>query len=213
MECFDCGTSGLKADAKYCFHCGRSTRKKCTDCDADLVPGAGYCSDCGLEQRQLLSKLKKQKMNEFFDEESSDDDIKPVTIVKKPQMATDMPIMSVDESKHNKGQCRKCRSTTQFGTTDTPLHGSASSCGSEVCKAAIKKIDNYNRKSPPPKFTARMFHPYNGRDNFETTASSKDLLHAKVRMTPLLLAEMETWKANNPRASIDQLEEHFGITD
>ncbi|MEP9361396.1 adenylate/guanylate cyclase domain-containing protein [Nocardioides sp. CN2-186] len=50
-SCSSCGASGQPDGAKFCFACGGSLQTlACRSCQAEIVPGARFCSSCGAEQ-------------------------------------------------------------------------------------------------------------------------------------------------------------------
>ncbi len=87
-------------------------------------------------------------------------------------------------------------------------------CELDVKPKEPKKIPEPVRKKPKPVdggFTARMFHPFNGRHNFEPTSSSLNIMNAKVNISPRLLEEMELWKSQHPHASELEIQQEFGM--
>ncbi len=83
----------------------------------------------------------------------------------------------------------------------------------------LKKSDDNdvkNDKKVKPSWSsgmpfARMFHPGNGRHNFELASSNSDTLNAKVVMTELFATEMQQYKLDNPLVIESELNKIFGI--
>jgi hypothetical protein len=69
-----------------------------------------------------------------------------------------------------------------------------------------KHADSYKSPHGP---SARMFHPYNGRQDFATTQPTRDLMNAKVSMTPKLLNEMEQFSKDHPNMTDLELQQEF----
>ncbi len=68
--------------------------------------------------------------------------------------------------------------------------------------------DGYKSINGP---SARMFHPYNGREDFDVTQPTQDLMKACVVMTPLLMKEMEEFSKDHPNRTHEELQQEFGL--
>jgi hypothetical protein len=71
-----------------------------------------------------------------------------------------------------------------------------------------KTEDGYKSPHGP---SARMFHPYNGRQDFTSVQPSQNLMDTKVVMTPLLQKEMEHFKSTHPNMTDLELQQEFGL--
>lgn len=76
----------------------------------------------------------------------------------------------------------------------------------QVKKLKTEQTDSYKSLHGP---SARMFHPYNGRQDFATSQTTKDLMNAKLSMTPKLLREMEEFAKNHPNMTDLELQQEF----
>jgi hypothetical protein len=95
-----------------------------------------------------------------------------------------------------------------------------SDCGVEVVKSIAIDIT-----SPPPKkpklvqktdlSSARMFHPHNGRQDFNQYAScdhNGTLMNAKIYpCSALFQKEIKQWIMDHPDSSASQRQEEFGL--
>ncbi len=107
----------------------------------------------------------------------------------------------------------KCSRCSSILNTDAKF---CSDCGLSTVNESVQPIrkkqkakeDSYKSEHGP---SARMFHPHNGRHNFEPSSSNIDLRNIKVSITPRILKEMEIWKSQNPHASELEMQKEFGF--
>ena len=58
-SCWNCKSTGLKHDAKYCGKCGENLFRNCLYCNESITGIGDYCYHCGKKQTIYLHKLSK----------------------------------------------------------------------------------------------------------------------------------------------------------